>query len=232
MNDYYRSYRPGNNRFEKNYRGYNSHQNKGHDSINGNARKSENEEQGAPSEPIAKLLVDILPVVKTFLSTYGEIQKRMAEMNELSMITEKIKVKALLNIARDLKRILSSEEDANKQDETDSFTLMENELGEVLKSLEASGPAVVPSERGDQEKSTAEAEDIKNNRVQKESKTPLSDTDTKQMLILKIAALREEGLHFEQIAEHFTSEGIPTLSGKGKWHASTVSNLLKREIQA
>jgi hypothetical protein len=39
---------------------------------------------------------------------------------------------------------------------------------------------------------------------------------------------REEGLSLTQIAERLNAEGIPTLSGKGKWTKGGVDGLFRR----
>ena len=44
----------------------------------------------------------------------------------------------------------------------------------------------------------------------------------------RVLALRSQGLSMAKIAEALNSEGIPTATG-GKWHPSTVRNVLDRE---
>lgn len=45
----------------------------------------------------------------------------------------------------------------------------------------------------------------------------------------RIVELREkEGLSFAKIAGVFNAEGLPTLSGKGKWHGRTASKIFHR----
>jgi hypothetical protein len=45
--------------------------------------------------------------------------------------------------------------------------------------------------------------------------------------------MQGEGLSLQKIADRFNHEGVPTLSGKGKWQKGTIGNLLVRgnEIQ-
>jgi len=45
-------------------------------------------------------------------------------------------------------------------------------------------------------------------------------------LILK---MDRDGKNHSQISRHLKDEGIPTLSGKGKWYPSTIRNILLRK---
>jgi hypothetical protein len=40
--------------------------------------------------------------------------------------------------------------------------------------------------------------------------------------------MQAEGLSLQAIANHLNSEGVPTLSGKGRWQKGTIGNLLAR----
>ena len=44
----------------------------------------------------------------------------------------------------------------------------------------------------------------------------------------QILSLREKGVSYDKIAQHLESNGVPTLSGKGKWRGQTVSKLCKQ----
>jgi DNA invertase Pin-like site-specific DNA recombinase len=44
----------------------------------------------------------------------------------------------------------------------------------------------------------------------------------------KVIELREQGLSMADIAEKLNNENVPTATGKAKWYASTVSNILSR----
>ena len=43
----------------------------------------------------------------------------------------------------------------------------------------------------------------------------------------RIENLHKQGLGYRRIAERLNAEGIPTLSGRGQWHKSTVWKLIK-----
>jgi hypothetical protein len=42
---------------------------------------------------------------------------------------------------------------------------------------------------------------------------------------------REEGESFDRIAEYLESERVPTISGRGRWRAQSVSRLFNQYIQ-
>lgn len=49
-----------------------------------------------------------------------------------------------------------------------------------------------------------------------------------EQLLEQILGLREKGFSYEKIAQQLDSEGVPTISGKGKWRGQTVSRLCKQ----
>ena len=44
-----------------------------------------------------------------------------------------------------------------------------------------------------------------------------------------IFQMDRDGKNQSQISQYLNDEGIPTISGKGKWYPATVRNILKRE---
>jgi hypothetical protein len=50
---------------------------------------------------------------------------------------------------------------------------------------------------------------------------------TTEQLASRAAELREQGLSWTEIARRLNAEGIPTPSGKGKWHDVSVARLVK-----
>lgn len=54
----------------------------------------------------------------------------------------------------------------------------------------------------------------------------VTDTSKKKTVQL-IKRLRKNGKSYGEITKHLVNKGIPTFSGKGKWHAQTVANILK-----
>jgi hypothetical protein len=48
----------------------------------------------------------------------------------------------------------------------------------------------------------------------------------KAEVLKRILAMKAEGLSLQAIADRLTAEGVPTLSGKGRWQKGTIGNLL------
>jgi hypothetical protein len=48
-------------------------------------------------------------------------------------------------------------------------------------------------------------------------------------VLQRLRAMQAEGLSLQAIADRLNTEGVPTLSGKGRWQKGTVSNLLAQE---
>ncbi len=67
----------------------------------------------------------------------------------------------------------------------------------------------------------------KNNADESENDNDGADFHIRDKAVTTIKKLRVSGMSYEQIAQHLEMEKIPTLSGRGKWHAPTVSSLLK-----
>jgi hypothetical protein len=51
----------------------------------------------------------------------------------------------------------------------------------------------------------------------------------KAMVLQRLRAMRAEGLSLQAMADRFNHEGVPTLSGKGRWQKRTIGNLLAQE---
>ena len=49
-----------------------------------------------------------------------------------------------------------------------------------------------------------------------------------EQLLEQILGLREKGFSYDKIAQQLESEGVPIISGKGKWRGQTVSRLCKQ----
>jgi hypothetical protein len=50
--------------------------------------------------------------------------------------------------------------------------------------------------------------------------------DQKAAVLKQLRAMQAEGLSLQAIANRLNYEGVPTLSGKGRWQKGTISNLL------
>jgi hypothetical protein len=54
--------------------------------------------------------------------------------------------------------------------------------------------------------------------------------DDRKRLLKRAIKLRKEGMTLKRIAETFNEEKVPTMSGTGKWYASSVTNLLSSRV--
>ena len=51
-------------------------------------------------------------------------------------------------------------------------------------------------------------------------------SEPKAAVLQRLQALQAEGLSLQKIADRLNHEGVPTLSGKGRWQKGTIGNLL------
>jgi hypothetical protein len=55
---------------------------------------------------------------------------------------------------------------------------------------------------------------------------PHDKPNYRKTLVKRIKKLQKEGMTFNRIAETFNNENLPTVSGTGKWHASSLIRFL------
>jgi hypothetical protein len=60
---------------------------------------------------------------------------------------------------------------------------------------------------------------------------PVSSSPSKADIRTRLHTLRERGLSLQQIATVFNAEGVPTLSGKGRWQKGTIGHLLAHQAR-
>jgi Recombinase len=51
-------------------------------------------------------------------------------------------------------------------------------------------------------------------------------SDPKAAVLQRLQAMQAEGLSLQKIADRLNNEGVPTLSGKGRWQKGTIGHLL------
>ena len=56
--------------------------------------------------------------------------------------------------------------------------------------------------------------------------SPSVKSEPKATLLKRLRAMQAEGLSLQTIANRLNAEGIPTLSGKGRWQKGSIGNLL------
>jgi Recombinase len=57
-------------------------------------------------------------------------------------------------------------------------------------------------------------------------------SEPKVTVLQRLQAMQAEGLSLQKIADRLNSEGVPTLSGKGRWQKGTIGNLLAQSDEA
>lgn len=115
------------------------------------------------------------------------------------------------------KRLTEIDERRVQSDERKAEAL--ESIAEYFKHLAQSGHGAAKEERGGP-KFSMEPEAWAGH--QEARKHAAADRD-KVMEIIN--ALRSEGASYENIAQNLDSQGIPTFSGKGRWHGQTVQKL-------
>jgi predicted DNA-binding protein len=66
--------------------------------------------------------------------------------------------------------------------------------------------------------------------INKVEMEPSQKIDKEHQAYEYIYNLRNTGCSYRQIADALNNDNIPTLSGRGKWHAQTVYNFIKYKI--
>lgn len=59
-------------------------------------------------------------------------------------------------------------------------------------------------------------------------KSAIPSNPNREEVMQLMKDLKAQGKSNREIAEHLQAEGIPTFSGRGKWHKGTVGNLVKK----
>ena len=59
------------------------------------------------------------------------------------------------------------------------------------------------------------------------ARSQASDSNGQRTAVLRrLRAMQAEGLSLQKIADRLNADGVPTLSGKGRWQKGTIGNLL------
>lgn len=63
--------------------------------------------------------------------------------------------------------------------------------------------------------------------VTQEETVPPAPMADREVVLERIQAMRDDGMSMTAIAAQLNREGVPTLSGSGKWHHSVIKRLLR-----
>jgi hypothetical protein len=61
----------------------------------------------------------------------------------------------------------------------------------------------------------------------RQSRDVPSDLTSKAAMLQRLRTLQAEGLSLQAMADRLNAEGVPTLTGHGKWYRGTIANLFK-----
>lgn len=85
-------------------------------------------------------------------------------------------------------------------------------------------PSEDPSESEEQAEDFQESQDT--SQAADAEPEPAND---REAAMTRIVSLLQEGLSHRKIAANLNANAVPTLSGRGKWHRSTVSKIIREE---
>jgi hypothetical protein len=156
-----------------------------------------------------------LNAVKEVLEVISVTQKRMADAYEARTLAENRKARAMEVLAKNIYRMLDP-------DAKDVEALFDTEpaISQLSELTEES--VIQPDENMESAPHENEAQSVPDASPRK-----LTDTQ-RQALFELIGQMRDEGNKWEQIARHISSQGYPTVSGKGTWRGAMAKNLYDR----
>ncbi len=217
-------------RTRKDYRGHNNNR----DRNSGNMRKEKSQrKENTISDESFSLLTETVQAIKTFLKSSIAHQKHMADLEERIVRSQELTANSMAMIASSFTNqdipVLEKYELSQSVDNNSIFEnneAIDSIIGLTQEFLNTESP-----EMGHEESKAFDhiAECTEGNKETADKETTLFD---RKDLIETIKQLRDNNMSFKKIAEYFDTEKISTFSGKGKWHATTISNLLKESQES
>ncbi len=189
-----------------------------------------------------------LSAIKEVLENLADTQKRMTDAYLARTRAEERKAKAMEVLAKNLYRMVNPKATASEVEAlftTEAFS--ESIADEVATTVESMRPTEIVDTTPDIMADEREEEDIfaadasESDEIENESDIPgdedefseapgrLTETD-RHMLHALISQMRSEGHGWEKIARHISSQGYPTISGKGNWRGVTVKTLYEKMV--
>lgn len=218
MDDFLYNLRSGN--INGNNRTKHHNQKHNYDRMNGNGRPNSNNRKSkgaykAALEMLQDDLVAVLPEIKSLLEENLNYQKQMLSATETRARAEESKASALETIAFSLLKLTGQRVNIKPAEAEEAVVVRfpsdsSKEIG-IFGKMDTNAP-----------------HDCQVNTFS--GQLPIIRKTTgpsREDVMVKIKAMRDSGLSFKQVAEYLESENIPTFSGRGKWHAPTIANLLK-----
>jgi hypothetical protein len=156
-----------------------------------------------------------LNAVKEVLEVISMTQKRMAEAYEARTLAENRKARAMEVLAKNIFLMLNP-----GAKNADALFNPEPVTAQISESTEES--VVQPDESTESATPYGETQRFTD-------ATPKKLTDAqRQELFELIGQMRKGGNKWEQIARHISSQGYPTVSGKGTWRGAMAKNLYEK----
>ncbi len=208
MDDFLHKLRSNNKRFNNNSRQHNNQQK---NSYERQSRRHEGPDKNI-SDKLFDMLGEILPDIKYFLEENIRRHQQMLAIEEHRVVIEEQQVQASHRIATSIARLAGN----STQNSLAGSTIIHEEQNVVEPPVDSS-----MAQKNMQTQCAASMASSP-----QEQRAPFS-LGRKEVLNL-IMTLRKEGNSFKQVAVCLEEQNIPTFSGKGRWHAPTVANLLKR----
>jgi hypothetical protein len=210
MDDFLHKLRSNNKRFDNNSRQHNNQQK---NSFERQSKSRRHEGFGKNiSDKLFDILGEILPDIKYFLEENIRRNQQMLAIEEHRVVLEEQQIQALHIIGTSIARLAGH----STQNASAGSTMMDEEQNVVEPPIDSS-----TAQENIQTKGAASMASSP-----QEQKAPFSPG--RKEVINLIMALRKEGNSFKQVAVCLEEQNIPTFSGKGRWHAPTVANLLKK----
>ena len=208
MSDFLRQLRSGGGkRFDRNRRPYDNSQYRGNDRYNGRDRKGPGHRKNYDHGQ--------LQAIKKMLENIAEGQKTLAQLSERQALAAERIALALEAIGR-----------KTGADIGDDVT------APVKASSQTTGSPPQPAELSPEADPVAEMEAA--DKFQAGGKPGVAGQTQpetgRESVMRTIQTLRKKGESFDKIAEYLESEQVPTLSGRGKWRAQSVSRLYNQTV--
>ncbi len=226
-----KTYYPGN--FSGNDRRYNRNQNN-YDSgltnkgTNSYWRNGRNRQKSGPDSDA--ILNEGITAIKDYLKEITDLQKRLVGSQEQIAKAQETHAEAMRQIAGCLKQFLGKSTNIPFMSETDEI---EDREAEPVKFQETP-PREASNEFAPDASESDESESDLSLLKETFEETALSSPDSADSMVeaaLKvIAEMRENKVSFEKIADHLEAEGVPPISGLGKWNRRTVSKFYKEAV--
>ncbi len=231
MDNFLYNLRNGSNKKDQFRRHHNSHQNAGNERFNKNSRPESNKQPFMSSEQSMPLLYEGVQIIRDYLDNSIECQKKTFQIEERRIQIEELRVGALQSIACTLEEMSGA-----KTGTPPAYRQGNGPLKKKVKDLSSVMEMTQELIRSQKKRTVDENGDVSSEQSDhcalSDSQQPAAKKATsedKAKIIQVIKDLRNNNVPFKEVAHYFESNGIPTFSGKGRWFASTVANILKSE---